>query len=321
MNSPSCLATCRLIARRPPALAAISTATSHVRPVPATPPDFTTKPLQPCRLPTCLAFPAPLHLQKYPSCRLSLTTVARYASVASSTSSNHIPTSSPSAAQPYHSLTIGVPKETYPGERRVAITPANVKLLLKKGFTRILVERGAGLEAQFTDEAYEQAGAETVDQGTIFSDSDIVLKVRAPTTHGADSEVDALREGVTIVSFLYPSQNKHVVDRLASRKATSFAMDMIPRISRAQIFDALRYVAIIRHPVPLLQLLMLGKLHGEYRRLQGCSGGIKPFWTFPDRAGHSRWQGVQPFCYRTSAADLFRYRLARCLSLERASPV
>ncbi|KAF2197622.1 NAD transhydrogenase mitochondrial precursor [Delitschia confertaspora ATCC 74209] len=154
-------------------------------------------------------------------------------------------TTPPFSAGPYSTLTIGIPRESYPGERRVAITPQNVKLLLKKGFPRVIIERGAGLEAQFTDEAYEQAGAETVDRRSVFSESDIVLKVRAPSIDGPDSEVDALREGATIISFLYPVQNRPVVDRLSSRGVTAFAMDMVPRISRAQVFDALSSMANI----------------------------------------------------------------------------
>lgn len=151
------------------------------------------------------------------------------------------PTSPPFTAGLYETLTIGIPKESYPGERRVAITPANVKLLLKKGFSRILIETGAGAEAQFTDEAYEQAGAKTVERRTVFSESDILLKVRAVSIDGPDSEIDAIREGATVISFIYPNQNKNVVEKLSSRKATAFAMDMVPRISRAQVFDALRY--------------------------------------------------------------------------------
>jgi len=168
----------------------------------------------------------------------------RYASSLAAENYNadeELPTSPPFTAGPYSTLTIGVPKESYPGERRVAITPQNVKLLLKKGFSRVLIERGAGLEAQFTDEAYEQAGAKTVDRRSLFSESDIVLKVRAPSIDGPDSEVDALRKGATVISFLYPVQNRPVVDRLSSQGVTAFAMDMVPRISRAQVFDALRY--------------------------------------------------------------------------------
>jgi NAD(P) transhydrogenase len=127
----------------------------------------------------------------------------------------------------------------------VAITPQNVQLLLKKGFSRVLIERGAGVEAQFTDEAYEQAGAKTVDRRSVFSEADILLKVRALSIDGPNSEVDEIREGATVISFLYPVQNRPVVDRLSSRKATAFAMDMVPRISRAQVFDALSSMANI----------------------------------------------------------------------------
>merc|ERR1712093_221613 len=121
----------------------------------------------------------------------------------------------------------GVVRETYPDERRVAITPQNAALLLKKGFKRVLVERGAG--TQFTDQAYEKAGVTLGESKTVWSESDILLKVRAPSFDGAMSEVDQLKDGGTIISFIYPAQNKKVVEKLANRGTTSFAMDMIPR--------------------------------------------------------------------------------------------
>jgi NAD(P) transhydrogenase len=155
-------------------------------------------------------------------------------------------TSSPSetlpatSAIPYEKLTIGVVRETWPNERRVAITPQNAALLLKKGFSRILVERGAGKDAQFTDAAYQKAGVTLSDERAVWGQSDIILKVRAPSFEGEISEVDRLKEGATVISFVYPRQNEKTVEKLASRGVTSFAMDMIPRISRAQVFDALR---------------------------------------------------------------------------------
>lgn len=134
-----------------------------------------------------------------------------------------------------------MPLERFPNERRVALTPQNTALLLKKGFGRVLVERGAGSEAQFLDEAYVAAGATLVDKASIWNESNILLKVRAPTMkNGEDGEVDLLKADTTLVSFMYPAQNKPLVDALASRRVTSFAMDMVPRISRAQVFDALR---------------------------------------------------------------------------------
>ncbi|GFG20466.1 NAD(P) transhydrogenase, mitochondrial [Aspergillus udagawae] len=146
---------------------------------------------------------------------------------------------------PYSSLTVGVPCETWPNERRVALTPQNVALLLKKGFSRVLVERGAGEQAQIHDQAYEQAGATLVDRAAVWSESNIVLKVRSPGQEGPINEVEALRQGSALISFLYPAQNKLLVEAIASRGVTAFAMDMIPRISRAQTFDALSSMANI----------------------------------------------------------------------------
>lgn len=142
---------------------------------------------------------------------------------------------------PYAGLTVGVPRETFTNERRVALTPQNVTVLKKKGFAKVLVERGAGTQADFPDEAYENAGATLVEAGGIWAAADIILKVRGPNT----AEIDRIKEGATIISFLQPAQNKDIVQRLASRNVTSFAMDMIPRISRAQVFDALSSMANI----------------------------------------------------------------------------
>ncbi|OTB01764.1 hypothetical protein M426DRAFT_14219 [Hypoxylon sp. CI-4A] len=144
-------------------------------------------------------------------------------------------------SKPYSGLTVGIPRESFTNERRVAISPQNVALLKKKGFQKVLVERGAGAQADFLDDAYEKAGAILVDAKSVWSQADILLKVRGPNVN----EIDSLKEGATIISMLQPAQNKDIVDRLAARKATSFAMDMIPRISRAQVFDALSSMANI----------------------------------------------------------------------------
>jgi NAD(P) transhydrogenase len=137
---------------------------------------------------------------------------------------------------------VGVPTETFPGERRVAITPNNVAILLKKGYSKVLVQRGAGVAADFLDEAYEKAGATLVDSASgIWHQADLVLKVRGPSM----DEVDSIKEKQTIISLLQPAQNKQLVEKIASRNATCFAMDKIPRISRAQVFDALSSMANI----------------------------------------------------------------------------
>ncbi|OCH88212.1 PNTB-domain-containing protein [Obba rivulosa] len=143
---------------------------------------------------------------------------------------------------PYSSLRVGVPLEIFPNEQRVAITPQNVTLLLKKGFSQVLVEKNAGFGAQFLDEHYRAAGATLVDRTELFQSTDIMLKVRPPLV---GQEAELVKEGSTLISFLYPNQNKAIVDILAARKTTAFAMEMIPRISRAQVFDALSSMANI----------------------------------------------------------------------------
>ncbi|KAL7283379.1 hypothetical protein ACG7TL_002809 [Trametes sanguinea] len=143
---------------------------------------------------------------------------------------------------PYSDLRVGVPLEIYPNERRVALTPHNAALLLKKGFAQVLVEKSAGLEAQFLDEHYRAAGAIVVDRNELFERSDILLKVRPPVV---GQEAELFKENSTLISFIYAAQNKAIVDALAAKKATVFAMEQIPRISRAQVFDALSSMANI----------------------------------------------------------------------------
>lgn len=121
----------------------------------------------------------------------------------------------------YSSLSVGVPREVFTNERRVALTPQNVRLLLKKGFGKVLVEKDAGTNAQFLDAQYIEAGATLVSREELFKNSDIMLKVRAPLL---GQEVESLKEGSTLISFLYPSQNKAIVDALAARKVNSLAV-------------------------------------------------------------------------------------------------
>lgn len=140
---------------------------------------------------------------------------------------------------PYNKLSIGVPKELFPNERRVAVSPAGVAMLTKKGFT-VKVEENAGLEAKFLNADYEAAGASVVDLKGAY-DNDLVLKVRGPL----NEELGSFKEGSTLLSFLYPAQNPELINQLAEKKLTVFAMDCVPRISRAQVFDALSSMANI----------------------------------------------------------------------------
>src|SRR5437016_5031882 len=129
-------------------------------------------------------------------------------------------------------MKIGVPKEIVPGERRVALTPDATAALVKSGL-QVVVERGAGEGAFHSDAAFEAAGARVV--ADVYAEADVVLKVQKPTL----DEVERLREGTVLVSFLQALTSADLVQRLAARRITSFGMEGIPRISRAQKMDAL----------------------------------------------------------------------------------
>lgn len=144
-------------------------------------------------------------------------------------------------------MQIGIPREIYPGERRVAASPESVKQFIKLGFT-VVVESNAGQAANFSDEVYQTAGAEIApDAKSLYAKVDIVLKVRAPMLIGntRSHEATLLKAGTTLISFIWPAQNKELMDKLAARKVTVMAMDSVPRISRAQKLDALSSMANI----------------------------------------------------------------------------
>src|SRR5690348_17803841 len=134
---------------------------------------------------------------------------------------------------------IGVPRETAPGEKRVATVPEVVERLVKLGF-RVAVQSGAGDAANFADDTYRAAGAEIIPEPEqLWVTADIVFKVRPPEP----DEVVMLNEGATLVSFIWPAQHPLLMDALAAKKATVLAMDSVPRISRAQKLDALSSMA------------------------------------------------------------------------------
>jgi len=138
-------------------------------------------------------------------------------------------------------MKIGVPRETFDGEARVAATPDTAQKLQKLGF-EILIESGAGANANFPDAAYEKAGCEIVpDAAALWKKADVILKVRQPD----DAEVGYLAKDKTLISFIYPAQNKELLETLARTGANVLAMDAVPRISRAQKMDALSSMANI----------------------------------------------------------------------------
>jgi NAD(P) transhydrogenase subunit alpha len=131
---------------------------------------------------------------------------------------------------------IGVPREIFPGEKRVATVPEVVEKLIKLGF-KVSVESGAGDLANFSDDTYRAAGAEIIEgAATLWAASDIVFKVRGPSSE----EVGLLRQGGTLISFIWPAQNPELMQQLSARQATVLAIDALPRtLSRAQKMDAL----------------------------------------------------------------------------------
>ena len=137
--------------------------------------------------------------------------------------------------------TIGIPKEIHPGERRVAATPQTILKLRKLGFD-VAVQSGAGDAINSSDAEYQEAGESIIsDAAELWRTSDVVMKVRPP--EGA--EADLIREGGWLVGFVWPGQNRDIVDRLAKKNATVFAMDSVPRITRAQKMDTLSAMANI----------------------------------------------------------------------------
>ncbi len=144
-------------------------------------------------------------------------------------------------------MKIGVPKEIHPGEKRVATTPEVAEQLIKLGF-EVNIESGAGLASNLSDEAYKEAGCKIRKTAkTLWKNADIILKIRPPEIHPelATDETQLLSQGGYLISFIWPAQNATLMDQLAARKATVFAMDSVPRISRSQKLDALSSMANI----------------------------------------------------------------------------
>ena len=136
-------------------------------------------------------------------------------------------------------MRIGIPRESLPGEQRVAATPKTVPQLIKLGYS-VVIEHGAGERASYLDDDYIAAGAELADTGTVWG-SDIVMAVNEPSVE----ELGAMRPGATLITFLHPRANPGLLEALRKAGVTGLSMDMVPRISRAQAMDALSSTASI----------------------------------------------------------------------------
>ncbi|MCH8551192.1 MAG: Re/Si-specific NAD(P)(+) transhydrogenase subunit alpha [Natronospirillum sp.] len=144
-------------------------------------------------------------------------------------------------------LTIAIPKETHKLEKRVAATPDSVRKLLELGY-RVVVESRAGSQANYSNDAYKEAGAEMVSAAKLYPQADILLKVNGPekrTDLDGKNELDLLPKDATFISFLQPALNEPLLKQFAKKKINALAIDAVPRISRAQKMDALSSMANI----------------------------------------------------------------------------
>ncbi len=138
-------------------------------------------------------------------------------------------------------MKVGIPKELTQNELRVAATPKTVNRLIKQGF-EVLIEKGAGIRANYSDAAFKEAGSELVNTASeLYAQSQIILKVQAPT----EKEIELMNEGTVTLSYLWPAQNQDLLKKLADKKINAIAMDAVPRISRAQKMDVLSSMANI----------------------------------------------------------------------------
>ncbi len=181
-------------------------------------------------------------------------------------------------------MRIGVPLETAPGERRVALVPDSAARLRRVGL-ELVVERGAGLAAGFPDEAFEKAGAALAGAAEALS-AGLVLKVRRPSPE----EVERLAPGAALACLLQPASSRDLLSRLAARKVTALAMELVPRISRAQSMDALSSQATVAgYKAVLLGAAHLWKL---MPMLTTAAGTLAPARAFVLGAGVAGLQAI-----------------------------
>jgi len=180
-------------------------------------------------------------------------------------------------------MRVGVPKETFPGETRVAVIPAGVSSLLKSG-VQVAIEQGAGAAAGFVDEAYRAQGAEILPRAALIKTSDILLQVRAVP---ADPE---LRPGQAVIGFADPLGAPQAIRAAAATGVTMFSMELMPRITRAQSMDALSSMATIAGYKGVL--LAANALPRMFPMLMTAAGTISPAHVFVVGAGVAGLQAI-----------------------------
>jgi NAD(P) transhydrogenase subunit alpha len=189
-------------------------------------------------------------------------------------------------------MRLGVPRETYPGEQRVAVIPALIPTLVKAGLD-VAVEKGAGVRAGFPDAAFKDRGALIVgDHAELFQGADVVAQVQGPSanpdTGGLDLEL--ARPGQILLGLMNPLGAPAAVERLAARGVTAFALELVPRISRAQSMDALSSMATIAGYKAVL--LAAAALHKIFPLMMTAAGTITPARTLVVGAGVAGLQAI-----------------------------
>jgi NAD(P) transhydrogenase subunit alpha len=182
-----------------------------------------------------------------------------------------------------NTMIVGVPKETIPGERRVALVPELIPKLIKAGL-EVVVQSGAGAAAGFLDASYAQNGARL--EPGVFDKADVLLKVQPPTA----DEISQIKEGATLIGFLQPYNNAAGIQTLAARRVTAFAMELMPRITRAQSMDALSAMSTVAGYKAVL--LAASRLPKFFPLLMTAAGTVTPARVFVVGAGVAGLQAI-----------------------------
>jgi len=188
-------------------------------------------------------------------------------------------------------MLIGVPREIASGERRVALVPDVVSLLTKAGH-RVVVERGAGRRAGFTDEAYRSAGCDLADSaGEIYSTAQMILKVQRPGRDEAgEAELDQMKEGSVLIGLLQPSGDPALFQQLAERRIVACSMELVPRTTRAQMMDALSSQSTVAGYKAVL--LAANALQKFFPMLMTAAGTVRPARVLVIGAGVAGLQAI-----------------------------
>ena len=188
-------------------------------------------------------------------------------------------------------MLIGVPREVASGERRVALVPEVVSQLTRAGH-RVVVERGAGMRAGFTDEAYSSAGCDLADSaGEIYSTAQMILKVQRPGRDDAgEAELDQMKEGSVLIGLLQPSGDPALFQQLAERNIVACSMELVPRTTRAQMMDALSSQSTVAGYKAVL--LAANALQKFFPMLMTAAGTVRPARVLVIGAGVAGLQAI-----------------------------